>query len=290
MKIKTITKHTSLLGEGPVWDALRKEIYWIDIVNGEIHQYSLKNKRRKTFACHEMIGGIAICKDEKLILATQNGIRFLNRKNGEINRVADPENHLPNNRFNDVKCDPAGRFWAGTMSLSEEFEAGSVYVFDNLSIEKKIEKVTISNGMAWSIDHTLFYYIDTPTFEVAAYEYDKATGNIANKKIAITIPKEDGYPDGMTIDKDGMLWIAHWDGWQVTRWNPETGEKLHTIQLPAARITSCTFGGEDFKDLFITSAKVGLSEAELKAQPLAGSLFVIKNCGFEGLPAFTFNN
>jgi sugar lactone lactonase YvrE len=121
---------------------------------------------------------------------------------------------------------------------------------------KKISDVTISNGMAWSLDRQTFYYIDTLSFEVAAYDYDDATGNINNKRAVIKIAAGDGSPDGMTIDNQGMLWIAHWDGWQVTRWDPNTGAKLLRIELPAARITSCTFGGENLQDLYITSAKV----------------------------------
>ena len=142
--------------------------------------------------------------------------------------------------------------------------------------------------MAWSIDHKTFYYIDTSTFKVVAYRYDKKNGQILNKQSVIEIPREDGYPDGMTIDSEGMLWIAHWDGWQITRWNPDSGEKLHHIRLPAARITSCVFGGETLEDLYITSAKAGLSKDELKNQPLAGSLFTIYNSGYRGVASFEF--
>ncbi len=104
----------------------------------------------------------------------------------------------------------------------------------------------------------------------------------------IKIPNEDDFPDGMTIDNDGMLWIGHWDGWQVSRWDPEKGEKLHYIPLPVANVSSCTFGGDDLEDLYITTAKKGLTEDQLQKQPLAGSLFVIRNCGFKGMPAFEF--
>jgi len=214
----------------------------------------------------------------------------LDRATGNLSRAVDIENHLPNNRFNDGKCDPQGRFWAGTMSLNEEPNAGSLYAFENNIVQKKIENVTISNGLAWSIDHKTMYYIDTPTFEVVAYKFEKKTGCISDRQVALKIPIEDGFPDGMTIDDEGMLWIAHWDGWQVTRWNPNTGKKLLCIKLPASKITSCTFGGKDLTDLFITSAYVGLSVDELKAQPLAGSLFVIRNCGFKGELPFDFNN
>ena len=174
--------------------------------------------------------------------------------------------------------------------MNEEPNAGSLYAFENNIVQKKIENVTISNGLAWSIDHKTMYYIDTPTFEVVAYKFEKKIGCISDRQVALKIPIEDGFPDGMTIDDEGMLWIAHWDGWQVTRWNPNTGKKLLCIKLPASKITSCTFGGKDLTDLFITSAYVGLSEDELKAQPLAGSLFMIRNCGFKGELPFDFNN
>jgi sugar lactone lactonase YvrE len=203
--------------------------------------------------------------------------------------IANPEGHLPNNRFNDGKCDPAGRFWAGTMSINEEPNTGNVYMLGvDLSFEKKISGVSISNGMAWSADQRTFYYIDTPSFEVAAYSYDKTTGNISNKTTIMKILKEEGNPDGMTIDNEGMLWIAHWDGWQITRRDPQTGEKLLQISLPVSRVTSCCFGGENFADLYITSAREGLSDEDLQKQPLAGSLFVIRNCGYKGIPGFEF--
>jgi sugar lactone lactonase YvrE len=221
----------------------------------------------------------------------KNGFGFVNRETGEVNMLANPESHIPGNRFNDGKCGPDGRFWAGTMSHTDEPGKGSFYAFDtDHSVSKKISNVSISNGMAWSADHKTFYYIDTPTFTVAAYDFDKNTAEIGNKRVVITIPKEDGSPDGMTIDSEGMLWIAHWDGWQITRWNPDTGKKLLSIPLPAARITSCAFGGDNLEDLYITSARAWLTNDQLAEQPLAGSLFVIKNTGYKGLPAFEFGS
>lgn len=289
LQIDVVVEHKCELGEGPLWDVKRKAICWIDILKGEIHQYSPEQKTHEIIQVHQMIGSIALCTNGDFIAALQNGFGFVDRISGKVTMIADPESHLSNNRFNEGKCDPAGRFWAGTMSLSEDSLAGSVYVVEsNLSVTKKIEGVTISNGMAWSKDYQTLYYIDTPTFEAAAYEYDKSTGNISNKRIIIKIPKEDGSPDGMTIDSEGMLWIAHWDGWQIARWNPTTGEKLYQIKMPVARVTSCTFGGENLGDLFITTARKSLTEDELQKQPLAGSLFVIKNIGFKGMPAFEF--
>jgi sugar lactone lactonase YvrE len=290
MKIETITNQLCKLGEGPVWDAARNEIYWIDIINGMIHQYAMNDGSSKAYNVNAMIGCLAICKNGELLLALENGFGFLDRSSGHLRMSHDPESHLSTNRFNDGKCDVEGRLWAGTMAIDESLGAGSVYVFHDSQSRKKIENVSISNGIAWNADNTKMYFIDTPTFEVVSYSFDKTTAAIEDKNVIIHIPRTDGYPDGMTIDKEGMLWIAHWGGWQITRWNPNTGKKLCHISLPVSRVTSCTFGGTDLKDLFITSARVGLTDDELQKQPLAGSLFVIRNCGFEGLPAFEFNN
>jgi sugar lactone lactonase YvrE len=289
LHIDIVLPHKCLLGEGPVWNAKKKSICWVDILNGIIHQYSPAQKTQKTIPVHQMIGSVAVCSNGNFIAALQNGFAFVDSISGDIKMIADPESHLPGNRFNEGKCDPAGRFWAGTMSLSEEPHAGSVYLLKkDLSVTKKIEAVTISNGMAWSADHQIVYYIDTPTYQVSAFNYDKTTAHISNRRNVINISKEDGYPDGMAIDSEGMLWIAHWDGWQVTRWNPNTGKKLFHIKMPVARVTSCTFGGDDLNDLYITSASTGLTDEEFKKQPLAGSLFVIRNCGFKGMPAVEF--
>lgn len=288
-ELAVVVDHKCLLGEGPIWDATQKLICWVDILNGVIHEYSPGQQAHKKTPVHQMIGAIAVCTDGNFIAALQDGFAFIDRQSGAIKMIADPENHLPGNRFNDGKCDPAGRFWAGTMSLSEDPNAGGVYSVErDQLVLQKIGNVSISNGMAWSTDHSILYYIDTPTFEIVAYDFDKSTGDISNKRVSIKVEKKEGNPDGMTIDTEGMLWIAHWDGWQVTRWNPVTGEKLLSIPLPTARITSCIFGGENLEDLYITSARVGLTEEALEKQPLAGALFVIPKCGFKGLPAFEF--
>jgi sugar lactone lactonase YvrE len=288
---EVVVNHRCLLGEGPVWDAKLRRICWIDILQGEIHEYSPGDNIFRTLSVNQMIGAIAICKNGNFLAALKNGFGFIDRHSGVLNMIANPEPHLPGNRFNDGKCDPEGRFWAGTMSHSDEHEAGSLYVLDkDLSITKKVERTTISNGMAWSPDQQTYYFIDTPTFTVVAFSFDKASGEISNRRIIIQISQHDGSPDGMTIDSEGMLWIAHWDGWQITQWNPESGEKIHSIHLPVARVTSCTFGGDGLQDLYITTARTGLDEEQLKNQPLAGSLFVIRNTGYTGLPAFEFEN
>ncbi|MDN3547658.1 SMP-30/gluconolactonase/LRE family protein [Mucilaginibacter aquaedulcis] len=284
-----LADHVCMLGEGPVWDAERHAICWIDILKGEIHEFNVNNASLKTISSNQLIGSIAICEDGHFLAALKNGLGTIKRDTGEINIFSSPEAHLTENRFNDGKCDPAGRFWVGTMSHLEKPDAGSVYVLDiDGSVDKKITNTTISNGMAWSPDEQTFYFIDTPTSQVMAYQYDKESGEINSPEPVITILQEDGYPDGMTIDEDGMLWIAHWNGWQISRWNPKTGEKLLKLPLPVANVTSCTFGGDDLNDLYITTARKDIPEAELLNQPLAGALFVWKNCGYKGMPLVKF--
>lgn len=287
--MEVIGDYKCLLGEGPVWDADRNTICWIDILSGKIHEYSFLDLSHKIHHVRQTIGSLAICESGDFVAALKDGFAFIERKNGEVKMIVNPEQHLANNRFNDGKCDPAGRFWAGTMSLTEDKGAGSLYVLENNhTYSKKMEGVTISNGMAWSSDQKQLFYIDTPSMKVSAFDYDVINGSISNRRTVIQIEESDGYPDGMTIDSEGMLWIAHWNGWQVSRWNPANGEKLLSIKLPVAKVTSCTFGGDNLTDLFITTAQVGLAQNELLDQPLAGSLFVIRHCGFAGTPSFKF--
>lgn len=280
----------SLLGEGPVWDRQTATLFWVDILQGTIHSYDTRQELHKKIELHEMTGAVALTTSGGLIAALKSGLKLIDRSTGVVKPFCEPEAGIPGNRFNDGKCDPAGRFWIGSMSLEEKPSEGNLYMVEkNGKYTNRVSGVSVSNGLAWSADHSIFYYIDTPTFRVMRYDYDLATGQIQNGTIAFSIPQAEGYPDGMTIDQEGMLWIAHWDGWQLARWNPHTGEKMQQIKLPVARVTSCTFGGPLLQDLYITSASVGLSESERGQQPLAGALFVFPDCGFQGMPAHSFN-
>jgi len=288
-KPEPVLSHKCILGEGPLWDAERSTICWLDVIAGVIHQYNTGSHHHKMIPVGQMIGCICLAGNGKFIAGLKNGIAIIDEETGAIEMLAHPERHLPGNRFNDGRCDPAGRFWAGTMALSEEEGAGNLYMIDHEGIvSKKIEGVTISNGLAWSADHKTLYYIDTPTQKVVAYDFNVTNGHISNKRVIIQIPEQEGSPDGMTIDTDGMLWVAHWGGWQISRWDPNSGRQLDKIKLPVSKVTSCTFGGESLGDLYITSASIDLTEEELNQQPLAGSLFVIKNCGYKGRSAYEY--
>jgi sugar lactone lactonase YvrE len=288
VEAQPVIEHKCLLGEGPVWDHHNRVIIWVDILKGESHEYNPYEKTFYTLSVGECIGSVALCKDGNFIAALQSGFAIINRRTGQIKKIFNSGDDL-DIRFNEGKCDPAGRFFAGTMSMSKKKGKGSFYKLETDGIVTKVlDGLSIPNGMAWRADNKIFYHIDTPTSQVCSYDYDIKTGNISNKKTVITIPSNEGFPDGMTIDTEGMLWIAHWNGGQISRWNPDSGEKLLSIPLPVSNVTSCNFGGDDMSDIYITSARVILNDEEIKQQPLAGSLFIIKNSGFYGFKSFEF--
>ena len=202
-----------------------------------------------------------------------------------------PPSHDPAKaRFNDGKCDPQGRFWAGTMALDGSGSAGALYSLEpGGEVRKRLSSVGISNGLAWSLDSTRLYYIDTPQRCLTEFRYDAVSGAIAEPRRSIEFPADAGWPDGMTIAAEGKLWIAFWDGSAVSRWDPCKGRKLQEFLLPVTRPTSCALGGPKLDILYITSARLGLTETELTRQPLAGSIFSLP-VDTAGISAFRYND
>jgi sugar lactone lactonase YvrE len=187
------------------------------------------------------------------------------------------EEDQPLNRFNDGACDADGRLWIGTMSTKITPESGALYkITSDLSPEKMLGKITISNGMAWTSDNETFYYIDSPTQEIRAYQFDLETGEINFDRTVIRVPKKLGTPDGMCLDLEGKLWVAHYGGFGVYCWDPENGKLLKKIALPAPHVTSCVFGGENLDHLLITTARENLTEAQLQEYPESGDVFLVK--------------
>lgn len=287
-RVKVLVEGESLLGEGPLWLADSKEIVWVDIEGKCLLIFSIVTGKKRTLPVGQRIGAVVRAEDGRMVCALENGFYYLNPETESLEPIVDPESHLPGNRFNDGKCDPMGRFWAGTMPIEGEGPVGALYRLDgDGSVHKMVEEIGCSNGLGWSLDGKTMYYIDTSTKRIDRFDYDAVSGNITNRQTVVVIPSEQGYPDGMTVDAEGMIWVAHWDGYCISRFDPSTGECLERIELPVSRITSCCFGGEDMDELYITSARVGLSEEQLLREPLAGSLFVYK-AGVKGLLANEF--
>ncbi|MCK5905945.1 MAG: SMP-30/gluconolactonase/LRE family protein [Flavobacteriales bacterium] len=290
MKAEILFNCKNIIGEGALWDVKQQNLYWIDIMGKKLMSWDGKNSQFDTLDINQYIGTVAVCENESLLLALHNGIYFFNIETKELTKISDPEANLPLNRFNDGKCDPAGRFWAGTMEIEPVNPTGSVYLMDHdLSVDKKIENVTISNGLTWSLDHSKMYYIDTPSNEIKIFNYDNKTGDIEFDRILVSTDGKSGFFDGMTIDENGNLWVAMYSGSCVKCYDKETGEVLNTVELPTSHVTTCAFGGENLDTLYITTAINGLSTEQLENEPLAGGIFKA-NVGVKGVPSFRFKN
>ena len=270
------------LGEGPVWDARTQTLYWTDIFNKRIYANG-----DVFLESDETIGCLSLRKDGGLIFTKRFSFWTCESDSSNLSLLSTLENEPSNNRFNDGKCDPRGRFLTGTMDMGEKDPNGSLYSFNGKSVTKLLNDVTISNGLTWSPDYKTLYYIDTPTHEVKAFDYDMETGTIDNMRVVVSLSDSFGHPDGMTSDTQGNLWIAMWGGVQVTKWNPNTGQLLERIPVPAKNVSCCVFGGENRNELFITSARVGLDEDTLKQYPLTGGVFRLET-NVEGIPMFEF--
>jgi len=270
MKAELFFNAKATLGEGPAWDSKTQTLYWLDILGKRVYAGT-----QILAEMNDLIGCLAPRKNGNLILGKRSAFVELELDSSQQTVLA-AVSESATNRINDGKCDPAGRFIVGSMDMNEAAPTGSVYSFDGKQVTKLFSGVTISNGLAWSPDHKTFYYIDTPTRKVQAFDYDLATGQIANPRVAIQVPASLGWADGMTSDTDGNLWIALWGGSQVTKWNPQTGGLLEQIPVPALQTSSCIFGGKNMNELYVTSARKGMSEADLQKYPLSGGLFKVE--------------
>ncbi|WP_321371221.1 SMP-30/gluconolactonase/LRE family protein [uncultured Draconibacterium sp.] len=280
----------STLGEGALWNYRTGELMWVDIKKEILNSYNPETGYNKEMFTGQMIGTVVPTESGNALVALQQGIYYFDVQTGSKKQLAAPEADLPDNRFNDGKCDPSGRFWAGTISTKGEMEVAALYRFDpDTTIHKMVDKVSISNGIVWTKDKTKMYYIDTPTQKVMAYDYDDATGEISNPEVAVNVPREMGSPDGMTIDENDNLWVALWGGSAVGCWDPLSGELIDKIEVPAKNITSCAFGDEDLGTLYITSAREATSDEDLAKYPHAGGIFEYRP-GVKGVQTFYFND
>ncbi|MEE2658258.1 MAG: SMP-30/gluconolactonase/LRE family protein [Candidatus Latescibacterota bacterium] len=267
-----IVEKRTLVGEGSLWDAAGQRLFWVDILNHEVYIYDPSTGQNRTIPIAQAVGTVVTRKQGGAVLALHNGFAFLDLDSERIVPIADPEREIPANRFNDGKCDPTGRFWAGTMEFNGAKGEGALYCLDtDGTVIKKLENVSISNGIVWTANAATMYFIDTVANNVRAYDYDNATGDISNERVAVVNEGAGGF-DGMSIDEEGMLWIAVFGGWGVRRYDPHTGKLLRNLRLPMSAVTSCAFGGPNLDELYVTSAVVGLDEAARAEQPLAGSL------------------
>jgi sugar lactone lactonase YvrE len=276
------------VGEGPVWDDASGTLVWVDIMGNTVHRYDPATGRDRAIDVGQPVGAAVLRRDGNgLVLALRDGFGMLDESSGQVQLVAAVEADVPTNRMNDGKCDPGGRFWAGTMAFEVTPGVAALYRLDpNLQASRMLSGVTLSNGLGWSPDGRQMYYIDSVTQGLDVFDFEPADGSLGERKRLITIPPGEGLPDGMTVDAEGGLWIALHGSGSIRRYTPD-GRVDRVVRVPPKMVTCCTFGGSDLTDLYITTMSIGLSAAGRRAQPLAGALFRCRP-GVRGLPPDRF--
>jgi sugar lactone lactonase YvrE len=266
------------LGEGPTWDAAKGRLIWVDILGARVHTYEPGSGRRGVRTTEQHVGAAKPRAGGGLILNLRDGIGLVDPDDTFRWLHHEP---VPGRRGNDAAVAPDGSLWAGTMRYDEGQGGGTLArITGDGSAETFLDDVTVSNGTGWSPDGRLMYYIDTPTRQIDVFHYED--GRVADRRRFAQIEESAGFPDGLTVDADGCVWVALWDGSAVRRYTPD-GELDRAVELPTPRITACAFGGPDLTDLYITTARVGLSAPH----PVAGSLLVVPGAG-KGLPQPAF--
>lgn len=286
MRIEVLLDVKTTLGEGPLWDVDQQRLYWIDSFDGRVFRATADGRELRAWDVPQKIGSMALRKDGSgAVVSLARGFHLLDFKTGDVELIQDPEPDLPNNRINDGKVDKRGRFVAGSMDTMEEGPNGALY---SLSTDFKVTKldsgIICSNGPCWSPDGSVFYFTDTWSGEISAYDYDQDTGGVSNKR---TFAKVDGSgggaADGSTVDAEGCLWNALvYDG-KLVRYRPD-GSVDRVIEMPVKKVTSVMFGGPDLDVLYVTS----MAKPPLPRFPgdgvLRGSLFAIHDLGIRGIP------
>ena len=287
IEMHCLWQEPALLGEGPTWVAREGALFWVDILGYKLHRLTLTNGRQDTWTYDAQITSFAARQSGGYVATIRDGFAFVDLKKETLEAFELPESDIESNRFNDGKIDALGRYWAGSMDKGCHLPSGALYRLDgDLSLHKMDDHYIITNGPAFSPDGTTMYHTDTIKRTIYAFDV-RPDSTIGNKRTFVKLNSEDeGLPDGMTIDSQGCLWLCHYAGARITRYSPDA-DVLQVFHMPVPNITSCTFGGPQLDQLFITTARDGMSAEEIRQYPLAGSLFTCKP-GVTGLPSPLF--
>lgn len=279
MNPELIADYECVIGEGPLWHPGEKRVYWTDIPTGRMFRYNPARGVHEQFYDGEVVGGFTIQEDGSLLLFMAKGAIAVWR-DGKLHYIYDEIPNERETRFNDVIADPAGRVFCGTMSTPDR--RGRLYRLDtNRRLTELLDDVDISNGMGFTPDRKQMYYTDSPKREIYLFDYDQDSGGITNRRVFVRTPEGEGVPDGMTVDAEGYIWSARWDGSCLVRYSPD-GREDRRIEFPAKKVSSVIFGGEDYTDMYVTTAG-GDNKAEEGSG--AGALFRI-NVGIRGVPEY----
>ena len=285
MDLELVQDARADLGEGPVWDPRTGELIWVDIMAGLVHRLDPRTGTDRPLEVGQPVGAACPRAAGGYVVGLRDGIAVLS-DSGEVAFIAELEADVATNRCNDAKCDPAGRLWAGTVRIDNQ-PAGALYRIDaDHSVRPVLTALALSNGLGWSPDGSLMYLIDSLAGGLDVFDFDLGSGEPSGRRRLVTVGKGEGFADGMTVDSEGFVWIAVYGGGAVRRYAP-SGALALVVELPVTQPTSCTFGGTDLRDLYVTSARQHLAPAGLAAEPLAGGLFRCRP-GPAGLPATEF--
>jgi sugar lactone lactonase YvrE len=288
-EVRCIVDIRSGLGEGPVWSELEQALYWLDCVKPAVYRYDpgTGENRQLDLPLDSTIGTIAFRRRGGYIMALESGIKVVEDDGKTVRLVCHPEKGRDENRYNDGKPDRSGRLFLGSLNKADRDPTGALYRINVDGSCRELDGPFVcANGMDWSLDNRIFYFVDSGSRNIFAYDYDPATGDLENRRVLATVAAEEGTPDGMCIDTEGFLWVAHWNGWRVSRFDPQ-GRRERQIRMPVPQPTSLCFGGPNLDRLYITSAAMDLDRPTLEAAPLSGSLFMLEP-GVKGLPPSWF--
>ena len=276
MEIMVPARCSCILGEGVIWDKSRHCVWWVDIESREILRHNVMEASYEVWPMSKRPTAIALTRSNQLLVSCDDELFFFDPENTIFTSILTVNHPTPAIQFNDGTCDRAGNFWIGSMDEDGGHPIGSLYQFTpDHDLHKVIDGIGISNGIAFSPDGGILYFADSSTGEMTSWDYDPGQGRILSQRSFGCNERIPGTPDGATIDRDGYLWSARWDGWCIIRHSPD-GTIDQEIKLPVQRPTNCVFGGSRLSTLYVTTARSGLKESELSAQPLAGCLLAIE--------------
>lgn len=271
------------LGEAPFWFADEGALYWVDIDGKRVLRMIPESGHRRTFAQDHEVGCIVPRSGGGFVAGFDSGLAYVSADLMSVELFASPESDMPATRFNDGKCDRRGRFWVASADRSEAEPLGSLYCLNGSGhLIRALSGVVVGNGMGWSPDNGTMYFTDSGFGTIFALDYDIETGEVRNRRAFVKVDDQVGLPDGLTVDAEGFIWSAHWSGGRITRYDPD-GRIDRVVDMPVPNVTSLTFGGPNLDQLFVTTARLGLSDQEIENAPLSGGLFVV-DVGVKGLP------
>jgi len=282
MDLRVYSAAANLIGESPVWSQAEQALYWVDVEGKAAFRQGWNDTTPRRWPLPEATGCCGL-RQGGLVLAMRTGFATLDAATGAVAPVHDPEADKPDNRFNDGKVDRRGRFFAGTKNIANQPDpTGAIYRLDpDHRVARVDEGISCVNGIAWSPDDRTMYACDTWRRLLFAYDYDAVEGRPLNRRLFATLRPEDGFPDGLTVDGEGFVWNAHYDGWRITRYAPD-GRIERVVRMPVRHVTSLVFGGPGLDTLLVTSASLRLAPEDRAGQPLAGDVFALQP-GVKGL-------